>query len=82
MYKTLQRDVNIHYFPSTHLLSPWREGDSLLQVAIADTELQVGAHLTYQGPQREATEWKDNSSTADRSRLPKVEFPGEIGTDF
>lgn len=28
MYKTLQRDVNIHYFPSTHRLSHWRERDS------------------------------------------------------
>lgn len=28
MYRTLQRDVNTHYFPSTHRLSPWRERDS------------------------------------------------------
>lgn len=77
MYKTLQRDVNIHYFPSTHLLSPWRKGDSHPARQSPPDDKWGPPHLL--GPQREAL---NGRVTVDRrAQLRKVEFPGKIGTD-
>lgn len=94
MYRNLQIDVNIHYFPSTFLPFSQEEKEishptrpplhnSLIQrLQIPINQKSGSSDLLGLMGRTSLNDNNDNSLTSDGIRLFKTEFPGKIGTDF
>jgi hypothetical protein len=94
MYRNLQIDVNIHYFPIHFSPSPWRKKKKAIQqgnpfkvILVQRMQIPINqkvVHLTYwvSWKRTSLNENNDNSLTSDGIELLKIVFPGKIGTDF